>query len=54
MGFALQYSMEDATHWQSVLFTDEKCLSSVKQVRFLVDPHIEESSRILVVFPDMN
>lgn len=30
MGFALQYSTEDELFWKNVIFTDEKCFSSVK------------------------
>lgn len=30
MGFALQYSREDELFWNNVIFTDEKCFSSVK------------------------
>ena len=30
LGFALQYFIEDNTYWHNVIFTDEKCFSSVK------------------------
>ena len=30
LGFALQYSAEDATFWQNIIFSDEKCFCSVK------------------------